>query len=103
MDIIKWIDDLIAALRFGVGKRIDFEHDPGVGVERMLRNHGVRVYGRGYMDKTKRSLRVQPQQEQWARYLIARQAGGGKMPRRHAKTPRRAVGLAGRIVDWLSE
>ena len=115
IDIIKWLDDLLAVLRNGRGHRLEWYKSSGWAggdVERVLRRYGIRVYCRDYgHGKTTLGCRVRRRQAAWADYLL-RTAGcplaspplskpGRVMPRAWG-VPARPVGLAGWLIDlWL--
>ena len=114
IDIIKWLDDLLAVLRNGQGHRLEWYKSSGwtgVNVERVLRRYGIRVYCRDYgHGRDTLACRVRSRQAAWADYLL-RTAGcplasrplskpGRVMPRAWG-VPARPVGLAGRIVELL--
>ena len=115
IDIIKWLDDLLAVLRNGQGHRLEWYKSSGWAggdVERVLRQYGIRVYCRDYgHGRDTLGCRVRQQQAAWADYLL-RTAGcpltsrplskpGRVMPRAWG-VPARPVGLAGMIIDmWL--
>ena len=118
IDIIKWLDDLVALLANGRGHKLEWCKSSGWSgsrVERVLRRYGIRVYCRDYgHGRDTLGCRVRSQQAAWADYLLRRAgcpllsrplsgtgAKPGPMPRAWG-VPARPVGLAGRIVDmWL--
>ena len=121
IDPIKWIDDLLALIRWGPGVKLTWANVsrwPGGKVERILRRYGIRVYRRQYsVNGSDYGVHVLRQQAEWAEYLL-RRAGcpltsplisegnrsvqpGGAMPKAW-NVPAKPVGFAGRVIDFLT-
>ena len=112
IDPLKWIDDLLCGLRNGGGVKITWQGGlDGAEAERMLRSHGVRVWGRTYAygEGDHYGLTVRKQQAKWAASLLAGRgcaimSGPAAKPVRPAHTwgaPAPAQGLGGFIVDAM--
>ena len=122
-DVIKGIDDAVAVSRYGRGVMLTWERGQGFSgadVEQLLRRYGVRVYARKHATKAGDDfgVTVTTGQARWAENILRRagvpltsplvdesnrnvQAGRG-MPREWRKDkPQKAVGFAGRLLDWL--
>jgi hypothetical protein len=121
-DPINWLDGLFGQLWHGPMHRLTFSRKgdfSGVEVERMLRQYGVRVWGR-QADEEEIGVLVKESQALWAEYLLCR-AGvplTGKLldprnahyrqvhPHGSMPTPWSAGGtslhsLVDHVVDWI--
>lgn len=121
-DVLKAADDAVAVSRYGRG--VQFRWESGLGwsgadVERLLRQHGIRVYARRYVEKEgdEYGVTVTTAQARWAERVMRgegvpltspladesnRHVMPGRMPREWRKDePQKPVGLAGRLLDWL--
>lgn len=106
IDPLKWLDELVTSLRFGLGKQITWQAGTGAQgaqVEMLLRSYGIKVLKRQYTNNSGRDygVTVKPSQQEWAQYLLDQHLAGGKMPQAWgvAAAP---VGLLGRVADWLA-
>lgn len=121
IDPINWLDGFLGQLRHGPMHRFTFSRKgdfSGVDVERMLRQYGVRVWGRS-ADEEEIGVLVKKSQAVWAEYLLCR-AGvpltGNLLDPRNAHyrqhhrgampTPWSAHGIGlssvvDHIVDWI--
>lgn len=112
-DPIKDLDDLIAVLSHGLGRRLIWTYGStwnGARVEKLLNTYGIRTYARkyAYKDGDFWGLRVQAKQGDWAEY-IALGAGvpliGKDLDRRDHDLPASSWGVPSRPVGmfgWLT-
>lgn len=105
MDIIKLLDDLFCRLRYGAGELIEWPAKAsltGADMEQLLRQRGVRVYGRQYARRPADNygLHVPTAQARWARTIVQAALAGRPLPKPWGRGVG-PVGLSGRIVDWL--
>lgn len=123
--LLKWFDDFLAVLRYGRGVKLTWAKAPGWSggrVEQLLRRYGVRVYGRQYAHKDgdEYGLIVSEQQARWAERVLRRagcpltgelvdESNRNVMPGpvrawsdTNPKATRKPVGLAGRVIDFLT-
>jgi hypothetical protein len=125
-DVLKTADDAAAIARYGRG--VQFRWESGLGwsgadVERLLRQHGIRVYARRHVEKEgdEYGVTVTTAQARWAERVMRGEGvpltsplyhesnrnvqAGRRIGRRWADAPGRKaqkpVGLAGRLLDWL--
>lgn len=115
-DPLKWIDDALAIMHYGMGHKIEWYKVSdwnGCDVETLLNRYGVKVYWRDYgHGKNTKGLHVPKAQAKWADYLLRRagaplagpalsKANLGAMPTEWGVMAR-PVGLAGAIVrGWM--
>jgi hypothetical protein len=111
-DPLKWIDDLLCTLHNGGGVRLEWLGGlDGADAERMLRAHGVKVWGRLYAfeDGDRYGLTVRKAQAKWAAGLLAGHGCavlvGPKAkpvrPRYNWGAPAPAQGFGGAVVEML--
>jgi len=75
IDILSPIDEFIARVQFGKMHRFTFQTTSvfnGYAVEKLLRQYGVRVWGRKIVDDSMRSFLVRQRQAVWAEYVMCR-------------------------------
>ncbi|MCB0045047.1 MAG: hypothetical protein KDD92_06440 [Caldilineaceae bacterium] len=75
LDIINPLDGIFGRILHGPMHRFTFTADPGrsgLDVEMMLRQYGIRVWGREMDDSLDRALLVKRSQAVWAEYLLCR-------------------------------
>lgn len=103
-DLINPLEGIIAGL-FHPLERITWSRDyhvAGVVIERLVRQRGVRVYGRMTNDPTIVGFLVRKSQAQWARYIVDARLAGRPLP--PAWNPSRSAAphsLIDRVVDLL--
>jgi hypothetical protein len=95
LDILGPIDELVARARFGRMYRFTFcvtSTFNGYKVQKLLRQYGVRIWGRKIVDGSMRSFVVRERQAVWAEYVMCR-AGvplvGELLDPRNAQYPER--------------
>ncbi len=113
IDPLKWIDDFLCSLRNGEGVKIEWLGGmDGADAEKMLRAHGVKVWGRQYAfdDGDHYGLTVRKAQAKWAAGLLAGHGCAimtgprGVKPIRPRHTwgaPAAAQGLGGAVAEML--
>jgi hypothetical protein len=75
IDILSPIDELIARAQFGKMHRFTFYMTSGFNgfqVEKLLRQYGVRIWGRKIVEDSQRSFIVRKRQAVWAEYVMCR-------------------------------
>lgn len=118
MDLIKFLDDLLARLHYGHGHTFTWHKDgdyTGGDVEMLLRGYGIACYARQYaLGGMDYGVTVPKKQAVWAEYILCRAGVAltskplrsrhttGAMPTRWSKRKRRTVGLSGWLVNLLS-
>ncbi len=122
-DLPDWLDGLFGQLLHGPMHRFSFSKNAGFSgsdVEHLLRQYGVRVWGREMDDPAELALLVKQRQAIWAEYVLCRagvpltcklldprNAGysatkpAGSMPTPWTETGIGAHTLIDHLVDWL--
>lgn len=75
LDIIDPLDGWFGRLQHGPMHRFTFAADGsfrGVEVEHLLRQYGVRIWGREMLDEEERAFLVKRSQAVWAEYILCR-------------------------------
>jgi hypothetical protein len=121
MDLIKFIEDLMARIRFGNGHMFTWHPGgdyTGGDVEMLLRGYGIACYARQYaLWGQDYGITVQKRQAHWAEYLLCKanvpltcqlldarhsKMLDGKMPSRWSKRKRRPVDWSGWLCELLA-
>lgn len=103
-DLINPIEGMIAGLFYEL-ERITWSRDyriPGIDIERICRQRGIRIYGRITNDPAVVGFHVRRSQARWARYILNARLDGRPLP--PAWNPSRSAAphsLIDRLVDLL--
>lgn len=121
-DIPDWIDGVVGKLLHGPMHRFTFRRRHGFTgseVEHLLRQYGVRVWGREMDDPDELALMVKQSQAEWAEYVLCRARvpltcalldprnadyaaqAPGTLPKPWTEQGIRAHTLIDHLVDWL--
>lgn len=104
-DLIDPIEGMIAGL-FHPLQRITWSREyriTGYQMEQLLRQRGIRVYGRMTNDPTVLGFLVRKSQAKWANYIVNARLAGRPLPKAwNATRSSRAHTIIDRIVDLLA-